>query len=76
MTKKPPEHLKSGIGTALDDCSWDYSAPKPQRRFFLNPLSAFFVDFPWDGRDPKGAQTKAAHRSTLGESNPESNIPE
>ncbi len=55
--KKLPDHLKDGIGTALDDCSWDFSAPTPQRRFFLNPMSAFFGDFPWEGRKSKGAQT-------------------
>ena len=68
MKKKPPECLKDGIGTKLDDCSWDYKAPKLQRRFFLNPMSAFFGDFPWDGRNPKGAQTTTSEDSLPWES--------
>ena len=48
--KKPPEPPESPIGKALDNCSWDYTAPAPIRRFFLNPMSTFFGDFPWDGR--------------------------
>ena len=52
MTKKPSGAGEDGIGIALDDCSWDYTAPKPLRRFFLNPMSSFFGDFPWEGRNP------------------------
>lgn len=74
--KKPPDSLKDGIGTALDNCSWDYAAPKPQRRFFLNPMSAFFVDFPWEGRDPKRGQDAENHMSTFPESNSDPNIPD
>lgn len=62
--KKPLDHGKNGIGSALDDCSWDYAAPKPPRRFFLNPLSAFFGDFPWEGRKSKGVNTTTAQNYT------------
>jgi hypothetical protein len=74
--KKLPDHLKDGIGTALDDCSWDYAAPKPIRRFFLNPMSAFFGDFPWEGRKSKNAQTQAPQSFTLPEANSDQDIPE
>jgi len=74
--KKPPDHLKDGIGTALDDCSWDFTAPKPQRRFFLNPMSAFFGDFPWEGRESKGAPPTASQSFALPESNSDQDIPE
>ncbi|RLE26378.1 MAG: hypothetical protein DRJ61_18425 [Acidobacteria bacterium] len=74
--KKLPDHLKDGIGTALDDCSWDFSAPTPQRRFFLNPMSAFFGDFPWEGRKSKGAQTTPPQGFTQPESPSDPDIPE
>ncbi len=73
--KKPANHLKDGIGTALDDCRWDFTAPKPQRRFFLNPMSAFFGDFPWEGRKLKGTQSMAPQSIALPESNSEPDLP-
>ncbi len=54
--KKAKDGNAGDIGTALDGCSWDYAAPKQHRRFFLKPLSAFFGDFPWEGKKPKPAQ--------------------
>ncbi len=60
---KKPDDLKNGIGTALDDCSWDYATPKPIRRFFLNPMSSFFGDFPWEGRKSKETQPTSPQRS-------------
>ncbi len=74
--KKPPDHMKDGIGTALDECSWDFRAPRPQRRFFLNPMSAFFGDFPWEGRKSKGAQTTPPQGFTQPESPSDPDIPE
>ena len=74
--KKKNTDLKNGIGTALDDCSWDYAAPKPIRRFFLNPMSAFFGDFPWEGRKSKRAQTMSAPSFTLPESNTDPDLPD
>ena len=74
--KKPPDHLKTGIGTALDNCSWDYAAPKPLRRFFLNPMSAFFGDFPWEGRKSKVSQTHPTQSFTLPESSADPDIPD
>ena len=38
--------------------------PPAQRRFFLNSLSTFFGDFPWEGRKVKGADA-----ATLGNLN-------
>lgn len=49
MPKKPKDR-SSGIGRTLDCISWDYQAPKLERRFFLNPINLFFGDFPWEGR--------------------------
>ncbi len=74
--KKPPDHLKDGIGTALDDCRWDFTAPKPQRRFFLYPMSAFFGDFPWNGRKSKDPQTGPPQGFALPESNSDQDIPD
>ncbi|MEN8163595.1 MAG: hypothetical protein ABFS37_05655 [Acidobacteriota bacterium] len=74
--KKPPDHLKDGIGTALDGCSWDYAAPNPQRRFFLNPISAFFGDFPWEGRKSKGAPSMPLQGFTPQGSNTDPDIPD
>lgn len=59
--KRPSDHQKKGIGSTLDSCSWDYTTPPPQRRFFLNPLSSFFGDFPWEGRKSKGAGPSTAN---------------
>lgn len=50
MMKKAKNLHTADIGTALDGCSWDYAAPKRRRDFFLNPLSSFFGDFPWEGQ--------------------------
>lgn len=49
MSKKPSDS-PNNIGSTLDGCAWDYTPPQPRRRFFLNPLSSFFGDFPWEGR--------------------------
>ena len=49
MAKKPKDN-SAGIGRTLDCISWDYTAPKQERRFFLNPINFFFGDFPWEGR--------------------------
>jgi len=74
--KKKSDDLKNGIGTALDDCSWDYAAPTPIRRFFLNPMSAFFGDFPWEGRKSKSAQSMPLQSFTPSESNTDPDIPD
>ncbi len=74
--KKPADHLRDKIGAALDDCSWDYTAPKPQGRFFLNPMSSFFGDFPWEGRKSEGTQTAAPQSFTQSESPSDPDIPE
>lgn len=65
MTRDPDSPDK-GIGTALDGCSWDYTAPKPVRRFFLNPMSSFFGDFPWEGL--KNTSPTPANSKTIAES--------
>lgn len=74
--KKPPDHRKSGIGSTLDDCSWDYAVPKTPRRFFLNPLSAFFGDFPWEGRKPKDVNTTSHQNFTQPESMTDPDLPD
>lgn len=72
--KKPIEPPDDPIGTALDNCSWDYTAPAPIRRFFLNPMSAFFGDFPWEGRktSPTAAQGLPKGTNPASEAGPES----
>ncbi len=53
--KKDRNSLEADMGTTLDECRWDYSPPKPKRRFFLKPLGAFFGNFPWEGGSKKPA---------------------
>lgn len=73
--KKPPDHQKKGIGSALDGCSWDYTAPPLQRQFFLNPLSAFFGDFPWEGRKPKGDTAATPLTLSIAEKTTDPDVP-